>query len=83
METQGSGHTMQLSWDIVMNIGKFMCNYAEQNAILLPGSIPTHKRDDIKLLPSSDSKKVHNTHFIHIPSSMKCWQWKTLVNLAN
>ena len=49
-----------LSWDIVLNIVKFICNYAEQNAILLPGRIPTHKRDDIKLLPSSDSKKVHN-----------------------
>ena len=53
-----------LSWDMVMNIVKFICNYAEQNAILLPGRIPTHKRDDIKLLPSSDSKKVQNTHTI-------------------
>ena len=49
-----------LSWDMVLNIVKFICNYAEQNAILLPGHIPTHKRDDIKLLPSSDSKRVHD-----------------------
>ena len=33
-------------------------NYTEENAILLPGRIPRHKRDDIKLLPSSRSKKV-------------------------
>ena len=54
-----------LSWDMVMNIVKFICNYAEENAILLPGCIPTHKRDDIKLLPSSDSKKVQYTHTIY------------------
>ena len=43
-----------LSWDMVLNIVKFICNYTEQNAILLSGCIPTHKRDDIKLLPSSE-----------------------------
>ena len=37
---------------------KFVQNYAEQNAILLPGRIPQFKRDDVKLLPCSDSKKV-------------------------
>ena len=47
-----------LTWDMIINIVKFIKNFAEQNAILLPGRIPTHKRDDIKLLPSSDSKKV-------------------------
>ena len=41
---------------MIINIMKF----AEQNAILLPGCIPTFKRDDIKVLPSSDSKKVFN-----------------------
>ena len=63
LETRVHGNTRirphnTLSWVIVMNIVKFICNYAEQNAILLPGRIPSHKRDDIKLLPSSDSKKV-------------------------
>ena len=47
-----------LTWDMIINIVKFIQNFAERNAILLPGRIPTHKRDDIKLLPSSDSKKV-------------------------
>ena len=36
----------------------FLNNYAEENAILLPGRIPGYKRDDIKLLPSSRSKAV-------------------------
>ena len=53
-----------LSWDMVMNIVKFISNYAEQNAILLPGRIPSHKKDDIKLLPSSDSKKVFDIHYL-------------------
>jgi len=49
-----------LSYDMIINIMKFIQNFAEQNAILLPGRIPTFKRDDIKVLPSSDSKKVFN-----------------------
>ena len=37
----------------------FLNNYAEKNAILLPGRIPGYKRDTIQLLPSSTTKKVH------------------------
>ena len=36
----------------------FLENYAEENAILLPGRIPAYKRDDIKLLPPNPSKAV-------------------------
>ena len=42
----------------IRNVVSFLCNYAEENAILLPGRIPAYKRDDIKLLPSNCSKKV-------------------------
>ena len=51
-----------LSFQQISNIVKFIQNYAEQHAILLPGRIPAYKRDDLKLLPSSDSKKVHSIH---------------------
>ena len=37
---------------------KFMENYTEANAILLPGRIPGYKRDDLKLLPCDLTKKV-------------------------
>jgi len=40
------------------HVVKFLQNYAEENALLLPGRIPGCKRDDINLLPSSRSKKV-------------------------
>lgn len=49
-----------LTFDMIVNILKFIQNYAEQNALLLPGRIPAFKRDDIKVLPSSDTKKVLN-----------------------
>ena len=49
-----------LSYTDLCNLVKFIQNYAEQHAILLPGRIPTYKRDDYKLLPSSDSKKVRH-----------------------
>ena len=35
---------------------KFMENYVEANALLLPG--PGYKRDDLKLLPCDLTKKV-------------------------
>ena len=36
---------------------RFLLNYAEQNALLLPGRVPGYSRSDIKLLPSSVSKR--------------------------
>ena len=54
-----------LTIDEVKSLVTFMTNYAEKNAILLPGRIPGYKRDTIQLLPSSTTKKVHtlaNTH---------------------
>ena len=40
------------------NVVKFLQNYSENHAILLPGRIPGYKRDDLQLLPSSTTKKV-------------------------
>ena len=36
---------------------RFLLNYAEQNTLLLPGRVPGYSRSDIKLLPSSVSKR--------------------------
>ena len=47
-----------LCFDDINKIVKFLQQFAEQHAILLPGRVPNHKRDDVKLLPSSNSKKV-------------------------
>ena len=48
----------------ITNMVRFLENYAEENAILLPGRVPNYKKDNIKLLPSSRSKKVfcESTH---------------------
>ena len=47
-----------LSWEDTITFTKFMENYTETHAILLPGRIPGYKRDDLKLLPSNLTKKV-------------------------
>ena len=47
-----------LSIEVINNFKRFLINYCEENAILLPGRVPGYKRDDIKLLPSSRSKRV-------------------------
>ena len=46
-----------LSFSSVEHVVSFIVNYAEENSILLPGSIPGYKACDMKLLPSSYSKK--------------------------
>jgi len=48
-----------LTLDRILAVLQFVKNYAEQNAILLPGQIPGFKWNDVKVLPSSDTKKVH------------------------
>ena len=52
-----------LSFEDITEIVNFLQNYSEQHAILLPGRIPAYKRDDMKLLPSSNSKKVMYVHY--------------------
>lgn len=34
----------------------FLTNYVEENAIVLPGRIPGFKSDEVKVLPSSETK---------------------------
>ena len=63
LETRIHGNKKQLPHNkmthrAITNVVKFLQNYAEENAILLPGRMPGYRRDDIKLLPSSRSKKV-------------------------
>ena len=38
------------------DVKNFLSNYADENAVLLPGRIPGFKNEDIQLLSSSDSK---------------------------
>ena len=47
-----------LSFRTILGILQFIQNYAEQHAILLPGRIPQFKWDDVKILSSSDTRKV-------------------------
>ena len=42
--------------ETIKNVKLFVDNYVEDNAIALPGRIPGQKSDDIRLLPSSDTK---------------------------
>ena len=46
-----------LSMECLSYLRKFLLNYAEQNALLLPGRVPGFSQTDIWLLPSSTSKR--------------------------
>ena len=41
----------------IKNAVRYILQYAEDHAILLPGRIPRYKRDDFQLLPSSITKR--------------------------
>ena len=45
-----------LPLDVAEDIKNFLSNYADENAVLLPGRIPGFKNEDIQLLSSSDTK---------------------------
>lgn len=41
----------------------FISNYAEEHALVLPGRVPGFRRDDVKLLPSSETQiKVYRAY---------------------
>ena len=54
----GSTAPKALVLEDVRGIITFILQYVESNGILLPGRIPGYKRDDIKLLPSSTTKRA-------------------------
>ena len=55
---RNTGRTFQnhLRFEDNTRVRNFIWNYSETHAILLPGRIPGFKRDDIKVLPSSETK---------------------------
>lgn len=52
----GRIHKKAMSFEDVTRVVQYITNYAEANALVLPGRVPGFKRDDIKLLPSSETK---------------------------
>ena len=47
-----------LKFDVTHAVVNFVVNYAEANAILLPGRTPGHWKSDVKLLPTNCTKKT-------------------------
>ena len=47
-----------LTFQSVETVVKFLLSYTEQHGLLLPGRVPGYSRSDIKLLPSSASKRT-------------------------
>ncbi|XP_065917539.1 uncharacterized protein [Dysidea avara] len=73
-------------YEVFQHIVRFISDHPEENGTLLPARIPGYKRDDIKILPSSISKK--NTLYdescivsgmLSVGLSTFCRYWKTLL----
>ena len=73
-----------LSFDVTQSVLKFLIEYAEQNAIVLPGRVPGYSRTYIKLLQSSMSKRSirkmlkasadSNLHLIGYSTFCRLWR---------
>ncbi|ELT92117.1 hypothetical protein CAPTEDRAFT_199988 [Capitella teleta] len=55
-KNKSGGRKNTLSYEDIRKIVAFFINYAEENALHLPGRMPGYRKDDITLLPSSHSK---------------------------
>ena len=73
----------------IKNAVRYILQYAEDHAILLPGRIPRYKRDDFQLLPSSITKR-EVWHLYHsaastgadtkaVGYSLFCALWRKLI----
>ena len=89
--THGNSHRLPkhtLSFESIREIVVFLQNYAEQNGLLLPGRVPGYSRSDIKLLPSSVSKRgiwrMYSSAMLEVSSRSAayttfCRLWKQLL----
>ncbi len=78
-----------LSLSSVQHVISFLVNYTEENGLLLPGRLPGYRKSDVKLLPSSTSKKglwklyqnagdiCTDIHVVAYPTF--CHLWRTLL----
>ena len=59
IKTPNAYQSKTTSYEDILTLVKFLQNYAETNAMLLPDQIPSYKRDNLKLLPLSTTKMVY------------------------
>jgi hypothetical protein len=52
----GGRRKTALKLDDITLVTRFIINFAEEHALVLPGRVPGFKRDDIRILPSSENK---------------------------
>ena len=52
----GGRRKTALNFAEITRVTRFIINFAEQHSIILPGRIPGFKRDDVKVLPSCETK---------------------------
>ena len=50
--------------DTNQHLKKFIENYAEEHAVILPGRIPGYRDDRIQLIQSSENKKIIHKHYV-------------------
>ena len=56
-------NTRAYSFDDIRRMVAFVINYAEDQALVLPGRVAGFKKDVVKLLPSSSTKKLVYTAY--------------------
>ncbi|KAL8594963.1 hypothetical protein ACOMHN_038760 [Nucella lapillus] len=60
-------NTRSLKYQDTEAVKKFICHYAEDHAVSLPGRVPGFKREDIRLLPSAIPRAASTGSMLTMP----------------
>ena len=84
-EKRNAGHdnnTRAYSLDDTKRTVAFISNYADDHALVLPGRVPGFQRDDIRLMPSCETKvKVHAAYTTAMSNLGMCNYWHISLSL--
>ena len=71
-----ANNTRAYSLDDTKTTVAFISNYADDHALVLPGRVPGFQRDDIRLMPSCETKvKVHAEYTTAMSNLGMCNYW--------
>ena len=86
----GRNNTRAFSFEDLKRTVAFVSNYADDHGMVMPGRVPGFKRDDIKLMPSSETKvnvyKAYRTAMqqvgMYLCNSQSQWEvWWVVCNV--
>lgn len=67
-------NTRAISYEDTERVVNFVTNFTEEHGLVLPGCVPGYKRDDLRLLPSSETKASIHRKYEQAMKQSGLWQ---------